>query len=332
MIARVHIHIPFSFDLPEQESYKKYSFNYEGYQITLKPPISDARQDKGHPLNYVKINEQNSFNANVLIVDFWKESFKREVASEYDPPVEIIEKVANDFLTRARHVLNASQIKPIRLMDTISTLKYLNDDETELEQKEGYVRGMNIRQVYITVTALTKEIWDDIHSIPPFQGIPLWRSLLLDAHAVLPEIGPAIVLCWTALEVFISKTLDEIAAFKNVDSHLWGWINSRNNSFSRQPSIEEQYDFLSKHLIGKSIKDEATLWKGFKDLQKARNDFAHQGVAMIDKQPIDLQKTLELVSISKEIIDFIRIGLPKALQWEVYERPVNLEISKPYSP
>lgn len=115
-----------------------------------------------------------------------------------------------------------------------------------------------MRKFQFSFVALTKEVWENIHSIPPNQQLPAWKTLLLDADAILPEVGPAIVLTFTALEVFISKILDNIATSSNLDSELWEWIN--NIGYLKDPSIEERYDFLSRHLIGKSIKENNNLW------------------------------------------------------------------------
>ena len=82
--------------------------------------------------------------------------------------------------------------------------------------------------------ALNKEVWEDIHSISPGENLPVWKTLLLDADSVFPEIGPAIILTFTALEVFISKTLDDIARTSEINNDLWDW------DFAKKPKQVKQ--------------------------------------------------------------------------------------------
>jgi len=50
-----------------------------------------------------------------------------------------------------------------------------------------------------------------------------WHDLLLDAEEALPGVGTAVVLAFTALEVFIADTLDELA--RHVIAVRAGWFH-----------------------------------------------------------------------------------------------------------
>ena len=59
--------------------------------------------------------------------------------------------------------------------------------------------------------ALDAQTWSELRAEPE-KAAPAWETLLLDASAVLPQIGPAIVLAYTALEVLIAAVLSDLAA------------------------------------------------------------------------------------------------------------------------
>lgn len=158
------------------------------------------------------------------------------------------------------------------------TLRYLNDDGSELDQKKGLFRGNFFKRIDCSCTAL----WD---AITPEYEVPPWVSLLLDAEQVLPEVGPSVVLGATALEIFISSILNPLATDSSIQPELWGWINSRNQ-WMANPSVAEQYDTLLGVLLGFSLKEDNDLWKAFSNLKKARNSFVHEGVAKVGGKPL----------------------------------------------
>jgi hypothetical protein len=177
MIARVSIKLPFILSLPFGEDFTTNEFDYLDYKIHILPPIFNPRfeikPNKVAPINGLTINGISCFDASVLVCHFCKESFNRTIGSDYDPPIDVIEKVANCFLSRLRYVLKASHIKPIDVSSADLIIEYLNDDETELEAKEGLLRGRFHKNTPFLLTALTKETWNDIHSLPPFQEVPV---------------------------------------------------------------------------------------------------------------------------------------------------------------
>lgn len=272
----------------------------------------------------MKMDGKPAMSADVLHIDFQTKRFNRKVDAQVDPPPELIEEIANDFLARLRYVTNASKIKLIKLSNLNWSCTYLKDDGTELRKNKRYICGRGVRKFVFSYVALDKQIWEDIHSIPPGYEFPVWKTLLLDAASILPETGPAIILTFTALEVFISKILDSVAKYNKIDRDFWGWVNSRG--YLKEPSIEEKYNFLSLHIIGKSIKENNDLWEAFKHLRKARNSFAHTGVAMIGDELVTEEKTRFFIRKAKEIIDFIKKEIPEELRWLEFKHGVQMEI------
>lgn len=329
MIAKVTIQLPYSLTIPENEIFNIYSYTYLGYEIRIYPPVRSEHAYKYSDSENVTINGIKSFNADTLLIIFKKHEFDRSRSGQFDPPLKLIYDVANDFLKRLRYVTNASQIKPVDVKFANLFTSYLNDDESELPKDETLVKGRGTQKYFLQIVAFNKEVWTDIHSLIPFQELPIWKNLLLDANAILPDVGPSIVLTFTALEVFISKTLDDIASHKKVDNELWQWINDRN-FFLKEPSIEEQFDFLSKYLIGKSIKENPKLWEAFKDLQKARNSFAHGGVPKIKQEIIDEDKARDFIVKAYQIINFLKEALPQELQWQDFKQNIKVEADIPF--
>lgn len=326
MIARIHILLPFALTVPEKEQYPIYEYSMDEYRIRLYPPEKSEKADSYADAENIKINGVTAFNADVLRIDFQKDSFNRAEYSDLDPPAALIIDVANDFLSRLRFVANASKVKMIEFPNVNWNIRYLNDDETELDEEKGFVRGKFGRRFQYSYIVLNKEVWENVHSIAPGKNIPVWKTLLLDADSVLPEIGPAIILTFTALEVFISKTLDDLAATSNISDDLWKWINSRG--YLKDPSIEEKYDFLSHHLIGSSIKDNNKLWESFKHLRKARNSFAHDGIPMVGDEPVTEKSARNFIIKANEIINAIKEKLPEALKWPEFRHEIKMEFTQ----
>ena len=261
MIARINIILPFALTVPENATYNIYNYEYKEYKIVCHPPLNKSDKANSYSNSQeVTINSIKTYNADILQIDFIKGEFDRRQESDFDPKIEDISYVVNDVMTRMRYVLSASQIRALNFKKYNLVVEYLNDDGIHLEKKEGFVRGRFSKNISFTCIALTTEVWNSVNSLEPFKELPIWKILLLDAESVLPQVGPAIILTFTALEVFISKILDAISAHNKIDPKLWKWINDRG-FFLKEPSIEEQYDFLSKLLIGVSIKENQKLWE-----------------------------------------------------------------------
>lgn len=326
MLARVHVLLPYAFTIPEGEVFSIYQYELDGYIVRMYPPERSDKADTHYEMESVLIDGVRAFNADVLRIDFYRESFDRAEDGQCDPPPSLIRRVANDFLARLRYVTNASRAKLIEFPDGSWNIAYLNDEGSELEEEKGKVRGRGSRKFEFSFIAINKEVWNDIHSLEPNQPLPVWKNLLLDADAVLPDVGPAVVLTFTALEVFISKLLDDLASTGKINQELWAWINGRD--YLKRPSIEERYDFLCRHLLGMSIKDNEAMWEQFKHLRKARNSFAHDGIAKVGNEVVSTERCRGFIKTAQEILNAIKVELPEELKWPEFAHKIQLEFSK----
>lgn len=323
MIAKVNILLPYSIIAPEKEPFDTIIYDYAGYKVRFYPFGQSENADKFSPIESATINGEKAVNVDVLQISFNKEHFDRKVTTDFDPPLKLIEEVANDFLSRLRYVTNAHKIKILNIDSTTLSIRYLNNDESELIQEEGFARGKTRGRINVEIPGISKEIWSDVSSMLPTQLLPAWKHLLLDAKSILPEIGPSIILTFTALEVFISTILNEITIYKKVNDELWQWINNRGPL--KDPSIDEQFDKLSKYFIGKSLKENDKLWEVFKNLRTARNSFAHTGIPKIGNLVVDETKARQFIIQALEITKFFRDNLPTELRWPEYNHDTKFE-------
>lgn len=327
MLARLSVLLPFNLTIPEGEQFNVYEYEDSGYKVRFYPPGRSDRAPSITGPDQLKIDGIPAFQADALRIDFHKDSFDRRIEVPCDPPELVIKRAINSFLVRLRHVTRAAQVRPLNFPLVTWRLQYLNDDETELEKKEGFVRGRGTFQFSFSWIGLTKRVWDDIHNLHPDYEPPPWESLLLDASAELPSVGPAVVLAATALEVFISQVLDELATIKNAPLELWRWINKRGD-WLREPTVEEQYDALLKFFTSHSLKEEQRLWESFKNLKGARNSFVHEGVAKIGGAPINIETVQKLIASASEVISKVKEWLPKDLHWPEYKHQIKVEVLK----
>ncbi|MDV2495838.1 MAG: hypothetical protein RX316_06445 [bacterium] len=327
MLARLFVHLPFHLTVPEGEKFTVYEYEDSGYKVRFFPPERSELAPAIDGPEQLKIDGVSAFQADLLRIDFSKESFERGIRSPCDPPYDVINRAVNSFLLRIRHVTRAPQVRQVDFPSGTWHLQYLNDDETEPEKDEKFVRVRRALQFEISWIALNKEVWGDIHNLPPDYEPPAWDSLLLDANAELSRIGPSIVLAWTALEVFISQMLDQLATVKNMPMELWTWINQRDDR-RQEPTVEEQFDALLKCLTDHSLKEEQKLWESFKNLRTARNSFVHEGVAKVGGLPINTEMTRKLIASASMIIQKVREWLPQDLHWPEFRHEVKVEITR----
>jgi hypothetical protein len=324
MLARLFVLLQFHLTVPEREQFPIFEYEDSGYKVRVFPPMRSERAPAIDGPEQLKIGGVPTFQTDVLRIDFAKESFERGIESPCDPPDTVINRAANSFLLRLRHVTGAAQVHPLNFPFVTWRLQYLNDDESELEKNEKFVRGRGTLQFSFSWIALNNAIWADIHSLPIDYEPPPWEGLLLDANAELPSIGPSIVLAATALEVFIAKVLDQLAVAKNTPPELWKWINQRGD-WLREPTVEEQYDELLKFFTGHSLKEEQKLWEFFKNLKTARNSFVHEGVAKVGGSPLNAEVARKLIISASEIIQKVKEWLPQELHWPEFKHVIQVE-------
>ncbi len=206
-------------------------------------------------------------------------------------------------------------------------MQYLHDDETELEATEGLLRARGGVSAHLSWITVDNEIWNDFNALPFEYEPPSWTLLLLDATEALPNVGSAIVLAATALEVFVAKILDDLADRSEVPADIWEWINDRQ--WLKDPSVEEQFGELMRILLGTSLKENKLLWEGFMNLKNARNSFVHGGQARIGSRIINEVDARSLIGKANEIVVYVRSKLPPDLQWPVYERAYHVQAQTP---
>lgn len=327
MIARLLVQLPFEIYIPDGEHFTLYEYDVDLYKIRTCLLLRSKKPSPEDQTDHIVINDVPAFSADVLRIDFIKHSFDRCVISMDDPPVHLMEHAVNSFLIKLRHVGRAPHVRPVSLIDTSWRLQYLNDDETDLPNEEGFYRGRGSIHWSLTFVALTKSVWEDVFQLPPdYQPTP-WDELLLDAVGELPNIGAGIVLAATALEVFIARTLDQLAQRSKLSPDIWKWLNGRKDR-DRNPSVDEQFDSLLKILSGHSLKEELQLWELFANLKSARNSFVHEGAAKVGGSPIDDSKARQLILAAGDVIKKIQEWLPEDMRSPSFTRTIKLEAVK----
>lgn len=326
MLARLDVTLPFAFIVPYDAQFSSYGYEDQGYRVQIYPPVKSDQPIHGTVADEALINDDRAFLADALRIDFAKQDFDRRAEVECDPQYCFIKRTISLFLRKVRFMTRGFQITPVDFPQAPWRLQYLNDDGTALETAKGLVRERGALAFKFSWIVLTPRHWNDIRGLAVDYAPPEWDSLYLDAVAALPAIGPAIVLAYTCLEVFVSCVLDALAAANVAPPQLWYWVNHRDPL--KMPAVEEQFDGLLRLLVGCSLKENRTLWDAFRNLRTARNTFVHSGVAEIGKVPVTEGEARRLVEHAAQIISFIRVRLPDELRWTEYEHKVSVRISK----
>jgi hypothetical protein len=329
MLARFHLLLPFVVTVPNGEEFPIAEYTDEGCQVRVYPVALRSDAGKTDPgTDTVLVNDRPTYRADVLRIDFAKPEFDRRdglAPVVLDPSHVVITRAINFFLTKLRYVTRGGAIRLVSFPWGSWRLEYLADDGTELEKREGLVRKLGAVERSFNFVLLDQTIWNQIHELPPDSTPPPWIELLIDAKTDLPRIGPAMVLAATALEVFISRTLENLAKLRGKEGDLWRWLNARADHL--RPTVEEEYDALLKMFSGHSLKEDATLWEQFKNLKTARNEFVHEGVAKLGGVPVTLDTATKLVAGAEAVVEKVRSWLPTELQWPKFEHSYNIRVT-----
>jgi len=323
MLARLHVRLPFFVNIPEGEEFPIYEYKESGYIIRIYPLLASEGPINNAISLQTCIDGRKAYTANLLQIDFRKDTFDRRQRMEYcDPPKDLMKKKVNSYIAKLRCITRSPNIHQVDFPLIDWELNYLNDDGTELLSDGISTKKRGVHRIEFDYCAFNRDTWNELIDPATQDGILPWDDLILDSEAELPSIGPSIVLAATALEVLISYVLDQLVTATDFPADLWNWINMRRQ---KEPSVEEQYDYLLKLLSGHSLREDPKLWEAFANLKTSRNSFVHEGIAKIGKKPITIDKARYLVASATEIILKVRSWMPPEVQWKISERKVCIE-------
>ncbi len=347
MIARLRILLPFNFSVRQGDELPPHEFIYGEYRVRIYPPCqaavdpADAETLSPVPLrdiieqlrpadvqtatHSIRMDDAPTIQANLLQIDFLKADFDRRrilpggLLEAGDPPIRLVFELANGFLARVRTVTRGSEIKPASPGTTFWRLDYLTDTENEFPYSPELFRRTVGVPVSWRAAGLNTAVWTKALTLPDDFRAPTWDTLLLDARALLPEVGPAVVLAYAALETFIESSLNQLAPLANVSPDYWNWINDRGD-LRKLPSVNEQFDQLLLVLINRTLKEENQLWEALQNLQDARNSFVHEGRPIIGGREVTTELATTLIIRAQAIIDWVELLLPDHLRRPKLER------------
>jgi hypothetical protein len=351
MIGRLRVFLPFVVSVRPDAAIAPQAFDLAGYGVRLYPPYrttvdpaslrSDstvsmqtltlqlAPVDPQPTTQLLTIDGQPTIQADGLQIDFLKNDFARAPGSN-DPPIALVFAVVNGFLSRLRLVTRAIQLPTSMSPHTsLYRLTYLNDDETELPEQTGLSRARVGAAFSIQLVGMDAAVWDSIATLPPTYSLRQWDELMLASFRALPDVGAALVLGYTMLETRVEDALDTMAAGGAIANGVWKWINDRGD-WRKEPSVREQFDVLMKELSGSSLKDVPELWEAFRNLNSARNSFAHNGTAMIGEAVVDVARATELLQGAIAICDWVEAKLPPEHRRPSFNIAVQMGWGRPF--
>jgi hypothetical protein len=351
MIARYFFLLPYTFSLKNGSSFPFQEFKREKYTIRLLPPQQckvditqfdvakgasvDELADQIRPAqlleanNHVLLDGLPSINANLILVEFHGEKFRRSKDTidftDIDPPITEALEIANLFLIRYRSLVRDSGITPISIEDVIWRLDYLNDDGNLVprDPTNEMVNRLQGTPGSFVCHGLDRALWNAIFALNEAYYPPAWYMLLLDGENQLPDINAAIVLVAAALETFISETLQSLAGRSSLPQDLWKWINERD-FWLKNPSTVDQFDVLLKVFTGYSLKDDKQLWDSYINLRTARNKIAHSGKASIGGKEVTPAKAKDLIGVAHAVINRVEEHIPSDLRAPRFESALRV--------
>jgi hypothetical protein len=303
-------------------------YDSDGVIAKIYPPVRAVASDGKRPLselapakeqtttNQVIVNGTPTVPANLLRVEIRRDDFDRRAGKDvkYDPPTALFFQIVNWWLERLRVVSNAAYLRPLMEAEP-HRIEYLNDDGTPVpnEMPEKYRQRFG-KQHRLDVTAIDVDLWNRIKALGPKYEPPRYQTLILDAYAVLPDVGSAIVLAATALETVIGPVLEVLAQREGGKfEKLWNWVSDRN-AYWQEPSLADLFGDILAISSGKSLADDNALWEAFKNLKEARNNFVHEGHAMIGDRSVTSERAAKLIEKADAIIKWMAQMLPEEMR------------------
>jgi hypothetical protein len=262
----------------------------------------------------VRIDDGDALAADLIRVEFMSETFDRSrgESAERNRIIDIGFAVVNEWLLAFRIAATAAIVKSVQRLFTSWRIDYLNDEGGALASQEGLARQMAGIAFQIPArVVLTPDAWTALATVAPGYEASRWDQLIVDAGGLFPEVGPAILLAYTAVEIRVASAADVLARERGVDKDLWEWF-TRKRPYIVQPETEEYAKTILRALGGRSLADDDPLWTIFVRLRKARNSFAHEGIArdLDTKNPLTLGQAAQLVGGARRILDWIDTLLP----------------------
>lgn len=345
MIARFRVQLPFTFLVQEGVFLSNFGNTVSGYEVVVRGPLQTRRKapsaeigatvplvvlgeeiipaNPPRTLDGVSIDGQKAIQADLIQLDFRKADFNRQNVpgnSAGDPPEQLVFQIVNSLLRRLRSVSQAPRVFEISSLNARWSLEYISDNEESLPANTGLVSTRTSTNWRLEDQPITQEIWIRANGLPPDYQPARWDTLLLDAKQLVSQVGPALVLAATAVETAASAIIDYLFTKSTVPKLLQEWINDRGD-WRKDPSVEEQCDVLLKSLSGRSLKDEPNLWEAFKNLKKARNQFVHEGVALINGKPANPEEAAILLDQAGAVISFLESFLDDSRKRPIAAKP-----------
>jgi hypothetical protein len=345
MITRVAVHLPVSLWLEQNSALDPFDAHFNGRIVRIYPPSQsafDIRPDEHGQFNinellkqlrpvpkpkvyeYVKMNGSFVKHADLLEIDFIQDVFDRRAGGPEEPAPTDVEAVVQNIIARLRYTTGAPKFREFALNQTYWITRYLNNEGNELPEQEGFVRARVHAPFEFTFSGLDAHSWAVSRSLDfTFQPHP-WERLYLDAHFLLPEVGPALTLALSAIETAADELIRDRLHTKPEEAE----------SLIRGRRLGQRLDEVARDLTGTSLKDDPGLWNSFNRLRLARNASSHAGRPLLDGKVIDRQVAFEIIVATEPILRWIEQLMsaghqtrrdPNLPQWQfrspVSERP-----------
>jgi hypothetical protein len=291
------------------------NFNLQSVAEHLKP-VSPERS-----YQFVRMDGEYVKHVDLLQIDFAASSFERKSGTPDDPPADEVEHVVGDTVRRLRYTIGAPWFREFRLRDVFWITRYLQDDESELSEQPGFMRARGHAPFRFIFTGLDDHSWKLVRGLSFGFSPHLWEVLHLDARFLLPEVGPAVVLAFSAIEA-ASEAF--VRHFATSPAHV--------ENLLRKHRVGDRLDTLAMQFVGKSLKSSTSEWDAFDRLRRTRNAFAHTGRPALDGAVVDEPLAFTLVDKSEAVLRWIENELPPNFQthkdpyiprWE-YKEPLTI--------
>lgn len=356
MIAALQVLLPYSLYIQKDAPLPALSTKVDKYDVIFPPPYQASTNWDEVSLNSdvplvevthrlgpkvpqeiskcVRIFGKETIECNAVQVTFGAEDFDRSAREqnppEMDPPLEVLFSTLNLFLQGLRKVTEAFFVRSLEPHSCVWRLGYYNNDGSELPPEKGKVRARLGTTFRFQVCGLDDRTWNNLTQLPPNYQSPAWEALSYQAFNMLPDLGPAIVLTYSSIEVLLEELTNALAKESFKPYGIWEWLNNRE-SYWREPSVADRADKLLSELSGRSLKEQPDLWQDFRRIRECRNNFIHEGKLEIGGRLLTTAEVAQLVLSGKKILDWLKALLTEGAKSLTFDTTTQIEIMKMFT-
>ena len=132
---------------------------------------------------------------------------RKNILTPIEPSLDLLFQIANNYLAKIKAVTQGFMISTLG-EESNWGIQYLNDDDSKVD--DGLTKSLWGSAFEHHVCFLSKESIQAVKKLPNEYKLKSYESLMLEADAIMPSAGAAIILAFSSIEAAIDRALNSL--------------------------------------------------------------------------------------------------------------------------